>query len=393
MKPLAIIWMRFGPYHLARLRAAGRVLAPVGYRVHGIEIAGTDSVYEWDVVAGEESDFQRHTLFPGEDYNKLLPSRITAAVNECLDHLAPGAVSINGWGVPEARAALAWCRRHRVPAILMSETFPGGASYRPNIVKELAKSWLVRRFDAALVGGEPHRQYVQKLGLPHDRIFRGYDVVDNDFFERGADQARGDAEALRKARELPTRYFFANTRFLPRKNIDGLLRSYRMYRDRMGEQSWGLVISGSGSIQTELRQLADSLGLSDVRWPGFLQYPDLPVYYGLASAFIHPAKAEPWGLVLNEAVAAGLPVLSSLKVGSAHELIRDGESGYLFDPFSDSSIADAMVRVTNLTTEDHESMGQASRRIAAEWGPNRFGSGLAKALNAATRSRSAVESR
>ncbi len=383
---IAIVWMRFGPYHLARLRAAAERFRGDGIAVHGIEIARTDGDYAWDVAEGAEG-FRRHTVFSDGDYSKLNPRAIATETAAVLARIAPRAVAINGWGVPEARAALKWCRRNDSLAVLMSETMRSGRARNP--LKEAAKSLVVRRYDAALVGGTPHREYVRSLGVPEDRIFFGYDAVDNDFFARGAAAAREGDAVLRRELSLPARYFLCNTRFLPRKNIDGLLRAYALYRRNATDAPWGLVVSGSGETEPELRALEASLQLEGVTWPGFLQYDRLPVYYGLASAFVHPAKAEAWGLVLNEAAAAGLPVLSSMNVGAAHELLHHGENGFAFDPADDQSIARALTDVANLGGPQRAALGEASRRIVADWSPARFASGLADAVNSAERARAA----
>ena len=91
------------------------------------------------------------------------------------------------------------------------------------------------------------------------------------------------------------------------------------------------MVLGSGVEETYLRRLAVEIRLKGVVWPGFVQYDMLPVYYGLASAFVHPAKSEPWGLVVNEAAASGLPLLVSRTVGAQYELVEDGRNGYLLD--------------------------------------------------------------
>ena len=85
--------------------------------------------------------------------------------------------------------------------------------------------------------------------------------------------------------------------------------------------------------------------LLGVIWAGFLQYQQLPRYYGLANAFIHPPKSEPWGLVVNEAAASSLPLLVSNTVGAGYELVRDGFNGFLFDPNSATDISEALLRL------------------------------------------------
>ena len=133
--------------------------------------------------------------------------------------------------------------------------------------------------------------------------------------------------------------------------------------------------------KSRLLALADSLELKGVRFPGFVQYDHLPAYYAFASAFVHPALSEPWGLVVNEAAASGLPLLVSRSVGAAGELVRSEENGTLFDPTSDADIARALCWISSMEIGDRWQMGARAAESVSDWSPDRFGREL---LNAAT---------
>jgi glycosyltransferase involved in cell wall biosynthesis len=262
-----------------------------------------------------------------------------------------------------------------------------------------------------LVGGRQQADYVARLGMRRDRIFLGYDAVDNEYFARGAEEARRKAEEVRDQRSEVRKqcvaleyrpYFFANCRFIERKNLDGLIRAYAKYRRQVSDP-WNLVISGSGEEDARLKDLAQQLGvfadpsslhrqgfagqavvkrLSSVCFPGFLQYSELPTYYGLASAFIHPAMRESWGLVVNEAAAAGSPLIVSNIVGARYELIREEENGLLFDPGNVEELAACLRKMASMTAERREAWGARSREIVGAFGPERFGQGLREAIAA-----------
>lgn len=401
MNECVIVWTRLGPYHLARISGAAKRLRCAGLEVTAIEVAGRDH-YLWE-ASRSEPDSRRRTLFPEAQYCDLTQKEVGGRVTSALEEIKPDAVAINGWAMPEARAALSWCRENERIAVLMSETKEDECKRR--WWKEWLKSRIVRRFDAALVGGRPHKEYAVKLGVPAEKVFLGYDAVDNDYFIRqtekvrsGRDSAAPPDETLRALRP----YFYANSRFLHRKNLDGLLRAYHTYRERAAEP-WNLVITGDGEERENLLRLCADLGLPmvdqfkarpesehgsgraapAVLFPGFVQYEQLPVYYALASAFIHPARSEPWGLVVNEACASGLPVLVSHTVGSRYELVQDPQNGYLLDPFEVEDICSRMLRLSDLPAAERRQMGERSRRIVADWGPERFGQGLWRAIQAA----------
>lgn len=346
----------------------------------GLEVAAEDKVYEWDRIARDPDDLA--TIFPNRKYEEITVSEMRAGVVRALDESGCNIVALNGWSVREARAALGWRRAARGRrAVLMSET------KRDDGPRYWWKEWVKRRFvarcDTALVGGRVQADYLGQLGLDRDRIFTGYDAVDNAYFEAGAEVARRSAEELRRRYRLPDRYFLVCTRFLPRKNVDGLLQSYQRYRRGCEGQPWGLVILGSGAEADRLRQLERRLAIDQVLWAGFVQYQALPLFYGLASAFIHPAKSEPWGLVVNEAAASGLPLLVSRTVGARYELVEQGANGYLFDPFEVEDMAQAMTRLSRLDELARQRMGQRSAEIVAEWSPRNFGEQLMRAAEVA----------
>jgi glycosyltransferase involved in cell wall biosynthesis len=116
--------------------------------------------------------------------------------------------------------------------------------------------------------------------------------------------------------------------------------------------------------------------------PGFKQYPELPVYYGLASAFIHASTSEPWGLVVNEAMASGLPVVVSNRCGCAPDLVCDGRNGYTFDPRNVGQLAELMLRIS-IPGPHLSTMSNASAEIISTWGLSRFAHGLRAAAEKA----------
>jgi hypothetical protein len=116
--------------------------------------------------------------------------------------------------------------------------------------------------------------------------------------------------------------------------------------------------------------------------PGFKQYDELPVYYGLAGAFIHASTVEQWGLVVNEAMASGLPVLVSNRCGCAADLVREGVNGFTFDPYNVEQLAQLMLKISAFSFP-LSTFGASSREIIAAWGTFAFGEGLAEAVSSA----------
>lgn len=351
-------------------------------KVIALEMSGRDMTYSWEPVNASQ-DFSRMTVLPGRDVNDVPLVAYRQVLFARLGTSGADVVFVAGWSAPWALASLRWCRRNRVPAVLMSDSTAIDAPRSP--WKEFIKRRIVGLFDAAFVAGSRHRDYVTQLGMPDEWVSQGYDVVDNSHFAIGADQARHDAISLRHKLDLPAHYFLASARFVEKKNLPGLLKAYARYRAATGESAWSLVILGDGPMRSELEQDIAALGLQDfVRMPGFQQYDQLPAYYGLAGAFVHASTVEQWGLVVNEAMAAGLSVLVSSNCGCAPDLVEEAGNGYTFDPYDMEGLAGLMGKLSSSDC-DRLAMGQASRLIISRWSLATFTNGLMQTAETAIR--------
>jgi len=384
---VVIFFINIGPYHLSRLKAAYESCHAHGWVLTAVQATDSALEHPWG-KAEEKLPFRLVTLKASGNIRhdpKWGPLINDREVHQCLDGLSPDVVFLPGWSFPVARAGISWCRRHGVPTVLMSESKCDDEPRR--WWKEKVKAWFyVRKFNAALVGGKLHQEYAVALGLPADKVFIGYDAVDNDYFINAADATRKDPDRIRQQRSsIPSRNFFLCVmRFLPRKNVPRLVAAYASYLGAVGpELAWDLVLCGSGVEEKRIFEIIQCAGLErNVHMPGFLPYGEIADWYGMAGAFIHPALKEQWGLVINEACSAGLPILSSRTVGAAHELVRDGVNGYLFDPEDTGDMAKCMIRLHQLDEESRHRMGYESRKIVSDYSPRRFADGFSKAVKA-----------
>jgi len=162
---IAVLFHRFGPYHWARLQAAGERA-----EVYGIELSGETHEYAWAQVDGPAS-FERRTVHPDGDIRDLPPAQMRAHVHRVLEEVVPDVVALHGWAAPDAIAALAWCMATDTPAVVMSESTAYDFE-RPGW-KEAVKRRTIRHFQAGLVGGALHKAYLEQLGMPSYRIFAG----------------------------------------------------------------------------------------------------------------------------------------------------------------------------------------------------------------------------
>ena len=374
---IAILFDWLGPYHWARLQAAARF-----FRVVAVETCAITREYQWERV-DEAPAFEKVTLFAdGSDSCKFKRALLRKKMVNALGEVDPAVAMIPGWATPASLVALEWCLRNQRPAVVMSES--NAFDVKRYALAELIKRIVVSLFSAGLAGGDLQKEYLVSLGLPRHRVFTGYDVVDNEYFATNAVHVRENQTAFRKELKLPEKYFLASARFVPKKNLRRLMEGYALYRSLVGPNHWKLVLLGDGPLRPELVTLRHKLELtSDILLPGFIQYRQLPAYYALADAFVHASSTEQWGLVVNEAMAAGLPVIVSNRCGCVPDLVAEGKNGFTFDPASVKELGKLMADMSRLSERRLEEMREESRRIIAGFTPAHFAKAAQRAIEVA----------
>ncbi len=373
---IAVVFHYIGPYHHARLNAAASRLSVTGFEW----LAKAHDAWG---KAGSDARYHKVSLFPEAAHNNLGSSQLRRAFWSALEQANPDVVAVNGWNDFGSLVAADCCVRRGIPMVVMSES---ARQDEPRTWwKEMIKRRVVGVYSAALVGGQRHVEYLVELGMPRDRIFTGYDVVDNAYFRRRAEEVRSQKSDVRKQYGLSENYFLASARFIEKKNLPTLIRAYAAYRQKSeasGNPPWDVVLLGDGPLREALNSQLSTLNLhAHVHLPGFKPYDELPVYYALAKAFVHASTTEQWGLVVNEAVASGLPVIVSERCGCVPELVRG--NGFTFDPIDERELPSRLLQIASLSDDERRSLGNASYRIAENFAPEHFGEGLEQAAKLA----------
>jgi glycosyltransferase involved in cell wall biosynthesis len=364
MEIIAFLVQRIGPYHHARLHAWAASRPGV---IKVIEFRPADKVYAVWAAVEENGGYERRQTHSQKE------------LCHALDELQPQVIVCVGYADPEINQAAAWALQRRVPLVTCSDSTYDDEPR--SWAKEAFKRWIVSVFDAALVAGRRAHDYLESLGLRSDRQFQPWDVVDNAHFEKGAELSRNDESVSRARLKLPPRYFLCVARFVPKKSLLRLVEAYARYAQQAGHEAWSLVLAGAGPLEAELRASVAASGRNaQVHFPGVLQYSDLPMYYGLAGAFVLPSVSDQWGLVVNEAMAAGRPVLVSSRCGCAPDLVCDGENGFTFDPENIEALAGRLTQMAGLDQARRAAMGKRSREIIASFSPEAFARGLDAAI-------------
>jgi glycosyltransferase involved in cell wall biosynthesis len=357
---LGLIHHQFGPYHIARARV---LLERFPGKVTFIQLATSEKIRDW---RGDPSGLPLETVAEGM-LESLPDAEVADGLARVLDRVRPTSLAISGYAHPAMRRAATWARQNACKSILISDSQARDLPRNP--IKEMIKrTWVKRHFDAAFVSGATAAAYVESLGIVPHRIWRGYDVVDNDHFARGAAAARaedvvagGVGGGLRARLGLPATYLLYVGRFAPEKNLARLLAAFELAVKRDPARELHLVLVGGGPDENALRSQAAALE-GRVHFVGFKQADELPAYYGLGAALLLPSLSEPWGLVINEAMAAGLPIIASSQCGAVPDLVFPGLNGRVVDPHDARDMAEAMLWMAE-DAPRRVALGAASARL------------------------------
>ena len=341
-----------------------------------LEVAGSDAVYPWWQGRYEVGEIRQVQLFSNR-MEDLSQSEIVRAGISFLDQQRPQVAIMHGYDSSSARLMARRVRRNGGRTILPTVTWAGDR--RRWLLKECIKGFVARRlFDAVAAAGERAKAYFMGLGFTEDTIWKVANVVDNDHFARGAARARANAPGLRNQLGLPLKYFLFVGALEPWKNVTFLLDCYADYRRAAGQ--WSLVLVGVGSVEESLRAKVQSEQIPDVVFAGMKSHEETPAYYALASCLVLPSLSEPWGLVINEAEAAGLPVLASNRCGSVPELVHRGINGYIFEPTDREELV-RLLRLMSDGSVDLERMGHSSRQLIQYFTPEHWADALADCVH------------
>lgn len=377
---LAILTRQIGHYHNARYKGAAAEVDQITV----ISTAGQGEFKEF--LAKDRGGYDVIDLFTSRShYNQAVKDGgLTRALEKALSDVQPTVIAIAGWANPESMAAIRWAKSHTIPLVMMSESQVDDAPR--NRVQEVVKRKIVTLCDAALVGGSTHSDYIQSLGMPAKKIAFGYNAIDNDHFWQNAEIARNSDAQNRERLSLPDRYIIASGRFIPKKNFPALIEAYSQAIAN-SVTSPELVILGDGAEKPKILQAIEDYDVVNrVHLVGYKTYDELPALYGLSEGFVHVSTSEQWGLVINEAMSAGVPVIASSKCGATRTLMTNGKDGFTTEP-DPLSISKALEKLMALNDTERKKMGLAARQAVANWGPARFGAGMRSAIDFATQSR------
>ena len=277
-----------------------------------------------------------------------------AEMESLLSRFAPDAVYVSGWFDKEYLAVARRFKRGGVLVVAGIDRQWEG-SPRQQLARLAARWYLHSAFDVLWAAGERQRQFAARLGYTGDRCWSGVYACD---WERFASVYGANGV------ERPKAFLFVG-RYVAEKGIPTLLEAFKRYRSRV-ERPWRLICAGAGAFRQDI-QSQD--GVEDV---GFTQPDELPRLMSRASAFVMSSRWEPWGVAIQEAAAAGLPLICSDACGAAVHLLQDRYNGYVIEQGSACQLATAFEQMASLSASEWRTMSRRSHELSRQFTPERW---------------------
>ncbi|HSS50866.1 MAG TPA: glycosyltransferase [Thermoanaerobaculia bacterium] len=357
------------------MRIAFLVERPTQFEAPFYRFAAQDPAHELRVlftggpgVAGPVFDPELGTAVSwGIDLLGGYPSEVCPAVEASswlAERLRPERCDLliaNGYTQPLYRLGVRIARRAGIAtALRLDSVLFDGSPLRDLAKRLLFATYMKRTYDLFLGVGSLTLEYLRAFGVPAERTGLFPYAVDVEAFRSCSILSPAERATVRDRLGVPAgaRVILSLAKLGSREAPWDLLRAFdRLEQDR--EDAW-LVLAGDGPERKALEKAAGPR----VRFPGYVPYPELPALYAAADLFAHTAREERWGVSVQEALACGLPVVASSRVGAAFDLIQPGGNGFLYPAGNDAELAG---RIGDALALPPERVRQTSAAILAEW--------------------------
>lgn len=371
---LVILTEIISPYRIPLFNALAR---HENVDLHVIFLAETDpNLRQWTVYK-EEIKFSYEVLPSWRKRWGKHSILLNRGIWRALATAAPDGILCGGYNYVASWQALFWARIHHTPFLLWSESNVQDQR-RGYAVVELLKKEFVRGCSGFVVPGQSALEYLRAHRVDESRIFTARNAVDNELFASGAALARQNSATRRRELGLPGSYFLFVGRLVPEKGVFDLLSAYAKLNASVREQ-FGLVFVGDGESRAQLERQAPSISPGVIRFAGFAQREVLAFYYALSEVLILPTYTDTWGLVVNETMACGVPVILSRAAGCAADLVQEHVTGLLIRPGDVVALAGAMDIVAS-QPDLCKSMGTNAARHIQYYSPEEWSAAIAHAV-------------
>ena len=290
---------------------------------------------------------------------------------------------LNGYAQPALFFLLRYCWKNSVPYVMVTESHLGKKrSPFLRLLKDAYVRKVYQRSKANLVMGSASKEYVISYGAPKDKIYDFPNTIDGPTYSSLIIKERDRKEQLKIEFNIQNEkvVLFVGT-LNKRKGVHHLVEAFQQIIKRHPDVC--LLLAGTGSMEQELRTLTNLNALEKkIIFTGFVQPKNLSKVYAVADIFVLPSIEEPFGAVICEAMAAGLPIIATRTVGAAADFVHHEENGMIVSPAKVEDLIDAMDKLL-INDQKRKEMGNRSREIMQLWTHSRLEQSFLDAVIAA----------
>ncbi|MFD2936557.1 glycosyltransferase family 4 protein [Spirosoma flavum] len=280
----------------------------------------------------------------------------------------PDVINLTGYYDPAQILLLLWAKSSGIRVVMQNEST--GADQPRGGWKEQFKRWLFQRCDGFFCFGSQSADYLIQLGVNPEKILLRKNAVDNDVLQSVYEKALPDRVNMQQAMQLRANNFVFVGRLIEAKNLPMLLTAFaEALKYSTNSTNWGLILLGDGAERDNLNRQITTLDLVNriTILPGRPWFR-VPEVLALSDVLVLPSRSEPWGLVVNEAMACGLPVLVSDRCGCVTDLVPHGQTGFVFDPDQPDQLTHWLIQFMNGSVNTQQ-MGQFAKQFIAPYSP------------------------
>jgi glycosyltransferase involved in cell wall biosynthesis len=354
----------FPVYWRGRLIYLEKFLSGKKISFYAIELFGKGSPYSFDTYSYSSKYNWWSCLFPDNRSEDLSGRKIKKALFSQLDIIKPDIIITSSIVFYAGALGIRWAKKNKKKIIMFDDAKP--SQVKRKLLIQRVKNLITKQVDGLWL---PSKDYYKDYAIYHQsgiHFFYGFNCVDNQAFK-----CCGDKPSF-------TKTMICVARLVPVKNIDNLLKSWKFIEEK--QTGYRLKIIGDGPEFDRLNKLRLILNLDTVEFWGAMDNSVIPGHYCGSEAFVLPSLSESWGLVVNEAMAAGLPVLLSNNINAAETLLKEGINGFAFNPLSSNSITETLLKYIQLPMETKKCMSENSLSIVNNMTYEQMGLQLYEAL-------------
>ncbi len=358
--------------HLDVFYYSDRGLVRKHNRYHG-------GVPAWDVplLEGYKSEFLPNLVDEESWKVPFIQPFINPAVIRRLRSGAYDAVIIHSYLYPSDWLAFWTAKKEHIKVLFYGEMYPRHPlSTGQRIVRSLLHARMIHGADACLaIGSLARHVFLEEYGIPANRVFLAPYTVDNDFFISEVERWRSQKDQVKAELGISPQdsVVLCVAGMVPKKRQPDLIEALAKLN-----RPCQLILVGHGPLLEQVRETCRQL-LPNTLLTGFVNQSELPRYYAIADVFVLPSQWEEFGLVLNEAMCAGLPIVATNSTAATFDLVREGKNGFTYNPGEVAALS-SHLEILLSSPLLREKFGKMSREIIQGWSITETIQGILRAL-------------